>query len=152
MTQRRYALVTEEGEPIGFVETEEEILEGVPGFNGTTYREIDFNKDISKVDCLWWWNGTEWTERSVKPTEFHNWINGEWAADTELMWEYVRAVRSDKLSKCDWTQLSDTNLTEEEKQAWQVYRTELRDLPSTNIGVDNISEIAWPSPPPSTEE
>ena len=44
-------------------------------------------------------------------------------------WAELRAIRDELLLRCDWTQLSDVSLTEEQKTAWSVYRQQLRDLP-----------------------
>jgi len=66
-------------------------------------------------------------------------------------WQELRYIRFFKLTECDWTQLPDNNLTEEQKVIWQGYRQELRDLP------DNITDPKalvldsnhpdWPVPP-----
>jgi hypothetical protein len=45
-------------------------------------------------------------------------------------WEELRFLRNQKLSECDWTQILDVTLTEEQKIAWQTYRQVLRDLPA----------------------
>lgn len=44
-------------------------------------------------------------------------------------WQEFRKIRNYKLSESDWTQLSDAPITEDQKNAWQVYRQALRDLP-----------------------
>lgn len=44
-------------------------------------------------------------------------------------WQEFRKIRNYKLFQSDWSQLSDAPLTEDQKNAWQVYRQELRDLP-----------------------
>jgi len=43
----------------------------------------------------------------------------------------IRATRNNLLSISDWTQMTDTPLTPEQKQAWAVYRQQLRDFPET---------------------
>jgi len=43
-------------------------------------------------------------------------------------WVLVRRMRNDKLTLCDWTQLSDAPLTPEQQAAYAVYRQELRDI------------------------
>lgn len=48
------------------------------------------------------------------------------------------------LAACDWTQLPDVPLTDEQKIAWQAYRQALRDLPQTYSDPD---AVAWPEPP-----
>lgn len=56
----------------------------------------------------------------------------------------VRNERNRRLSNSDWTQFSDSPLTDEKKTEWQTYRQTLRDI--TN-GFDNDTEINWPSEP-----
>lgn len=46
-------------------------------------------------------------------------------------WQEFRKIRNYKLSQSDWTQFPDSPLTEDQKNAWQVYRQELRDLPES---------------------
>lgn len=62
---------------------------------------------------------------------------------TEGMYNALRYERNKLLAACDWTQMPDAPLTAEQKQAWQVYRQELRDLPAT---VD-INNIIYPTKP-----
>lgn len=61
------------------------------------------------------------------------------------MWsDNRRGARNSLLSECDWTQLSDANLTEEEKSAWSDYRTQLRDMPLQ----DGFPwSVTWPAKP-----
>ena len=56
----------------------------------------------------------------------------------------VRMERNSKLSQSDWTQTSDSPLTDEKKAEWAAYRQELRDLPSKH---SKVSEVVWPTPP-----
>jgi hypothetical protein len=44
-------------------------------------------------------------------------------------WSELRSIRDSILSKCDWTQSSDSPLTEEKKEEWRLYRQALRNLP-----------------------
>jgi hypothetical protein len=41
-----------------------------------------------------------------------------------------RGKRFGLLKECDWTQLPDNGLTEEQRQQWAVYRQQLRDISS----------------------
>jgi hypothetical protein len=56
----------------------------------------------------------------------------------------VKADRNRLLVSCDWTQLADVNLSQTAKQAWNVYRQLLRDIP-TQTGFPFT--IEWPQPP-----
>lgn len=78
-----------------------------------------------------------------KPTEFHHldFVSGEWIADVNAAWEFVREKRSSKLQKCDWTQLPDVPIAT--KDAWAVYRQALRDITEQ----PDPFNIVWPTPP-----
>ncbi len=41
----------------------------------------------------------------------------------------IRTERNNLLKECDWTQLPDSPLTTEQKEAWRIYRQQLRDIP-----------------------
>jgi hypothetical protein len=63
--------------------------------------------------------------------------------ETEGMWSAVRDLRNELLLECDWTQLSDSPLTNQKQTEWQLYRQELRDVTNQS---DPFS-INWPTPP-----
>jgi len=64
------------------------------------------------------------------------------AADRDF--SQVRMTRNGALTACDWTQLGDAPLTDEQKAEWVTYRQDLRDLPAT---YSRVSEVVWPTPP-----
>lgn len=43
----------------------------------------------------------------------------------------MRTVRDALLASCDWTQSSDSPLSDTDKTAWATYRQALRDFPAT---------------------
>lgn len=55
----------------------------------------------------------------------------------------VRVQRDFLLAACDHTQLPDSPLSSEIRDAWAVYRQALRDLP----GTASAAEITWPVAP-----
>ena len=64
----------------------------------------------------------------------------------------LRHHRSRLLSACDWTQGSDSPLSDSAKAAWATYRQQLRDLTSTAEPViagpyPIISNVIWPTEP-----
>jgi len=59
-------------------------------------------------------------------------------------WSGVQAQRNTLLSRCDWTQVNDAPLTEQEKTAWVAYRQQLRDITST---FNHPQDVVWPNPP-----
>lgn len=56
-------------------------------------------------------------------------------------WNEIREIRTQMLKECDWTQLSDVNLSEEEKETWREYRQALRDITLQ----DDPFNIIWPT-------
>ncbi len=66
------------------------------------------------------------------------------AAARDLDFSTIRAERNAYLNGCDWTQMTDSPLTDEKKAEWATYRQELRDLPG---GFTKVSEVVWPTPP-----
>lgn len=80
-------------------------------------------------------------------------VSGEWpelslidgsADKSSPKWEALRAARNAKLAACDWTQMSDSPLSQEVKTAWWTYRQSLRDLPQDTTDPDDVT---WPTPP-----
>ena len=64
-----------------------------------------------------------------------------------ITWEGVRNLRNRRLSACDWTQLSDAQLSSEDRIRWAAYRQELRDI---TIAFDSPSDVVWPLSPDQT--
>jgi hypothetical protein len=149
MPQRKFALVDEHGQVQGSIlRSDSENVEGlIDQGTGLVMHEIDFNKNIDRADTLWYWNGTDWAERSVKPDECHEWINGAWVNNEELALQAIRSVRAQKLKASDWTQLPDSPLTPTEVEQWRLYRQELRDVPQNLPPQAKITDAAWPNTP-----
>lgn len=61
----------------------------------------------------------------------------------------VLLQRNAKLAQCDWTQVFDCPLTDEQKGLWQTYRQQLRDLPESIVYGDDFtpSHVPWPDAP-----
>ena len=74
-------------------------------------------------------------------------IGGEAVAQTVSIWPGVRELRDNLLSQSDWTQLSDSPLTDSKKTEWATYRQTLRDIPSSQSSVTDKSNITWPTEP-----
>ncbi len=62
----------------------------------------------------------------------------------DSQWEIVRNRRDYLVSKTDFTQMPDSPLTAEQKQAFADYRQALRDLPQQ---FDNPDDVVWPQKP-----
>lgn len=80
---------------------------------------------------------------TLEPIEHGTWNGSVWEFDVTKALIAIRAKRDAILSATDWTQLSDSPLTEIKKQEWQVYRQALRDFPAT---CDPASPV-WPTEP-----
>ena len=61
--------------------------------------------------------------------------------------DYVNALRhyrNNLLRDSDWTQFTDSPLTNTKKEEWKTYRQNLRDLPATESNPQNPT---WPTKP-----
>jgi len=106
-------------------------------------------KEIADIAVLNKQNGEE-TASSRKA------IDDKFAADIAALkqdesnqWTAVRAVRTKLLTDCDWTQIPDVPLTDEQRKAWQEYRQALRDIPQQLGDQDaiKIDDLYWPECP-----
>lgn len=111
-------------------------------------------KDISFAGNSWsdfsrdhWWDGGEWVNRGPRPTQFHAWSDGEWSFVQGAFESSVRNIRNDMLSQCDWTQIPDSSLSTDMKNAWAGYRQELRDITNNLDGIQKLEDVNWPEPP-----
>ena len=66
------------------------------------------------------------------------------AGNLNVLAAQSRAQRDARLSACDWTQMVDSPLSEEEKAAYQTYRQALRDVPQQEGFPETIN---WPEEP-----
>ena len=72
--------------------------------------------------------------------------NNQDQADADALtrsWAKLRTERNALLVSSDWTQASDSPLTDEVKATWVTYREELRDFPESADPADPT----WPTPP-----
>ena len=54
-----------------------------------------------------------------------------------IYWQEVIDKRNRKLKDSDWTQMSDSSLTDSKKAEWATYRQQLRDIPNNLRNHDN---------------
>lgn len=89
---------------------------------------------------------------SAPPSQGHTWDKdkSEWAFSgftEEWTMMELRMERNRRLSKSDWMANSDVTMS----NAWETYRQELRDLPSTASPTMNeageLTNITWPTEP-----
>ncbi len=64
--------------------------------------------------------------------------------DDQTIWQEYRRVRAMFLEQSDWTQNQDNTLTPEQREAWRVYRQQLRDLPQD---YPDPKTVVWPTKP-----
>lgn len=57
----------------------------------------------------------------------------------------VRNQRNAMLADCDWTQVTDAPLTDQQKLSWKKYRQKLRDITTTITRYDQ--NVIWPTKP-----
>ena len=109
-------------------------------------------KDFHYFMTNYWFNLTDQTfvkVESEQPNEYavYDPLTKTWSWDAALVLVDVRRKRDSLLKTSDWTQLSDTNLTAEQKAEAVDYRRALRDV-TINIGKPvNADAVNWPTPP-----
>ena len=57
----------------------------------------------------------------------------------------LRHLRNVLLRESDWTQFTDSPLTDSKKNEWKTYRQSLRDLPATESDPENATFPTKPS-------
>lgn len=65
------------------------------------------------------------------------------ATAADRKWQEIRAERNQRLTDCDWTQLSDNPLPDAQKADWANYRQALRDITEQT----DPFNITWPVAP-----
>jgi len=74
-------------------------------------------------------------------------IDGKAVEQTIDFWIAVRIERNNLLSESDWTQMSDSPLSDSKKTEWATYRQSLRDLPTSNSSASSYDDVTFPSEP-----
>jgi len=69
------------------------------------------------------------------------------AVEFDMAMEDLRAKRNKDLQDSDWTQLPDNTLTSEQKNAWMLFRTELRNITDGLTTVEQVNNIDYPDKP-----
>jgi hypothetical protein len=67
------------------------------------------------------------------------------AAKPARAMSHLRTERDSLLASSDWTQYTDSPLTDEVKTSWATYRQRLRDLPETYTA--DPDAVVWPEAP-----
>ena len=123
-----------------------EILGIDPNTNPTAQELADLNcytfvdSEIPAYDYMLYYPSEIWTIQGTKCIRSWTFID----QDQESSWEYLKRIRNDKIAACDWTQLSDSPLSIQQKLDWASYRQQLRDIPQT---YEKAQDVVWPHPP-----
>ena len=62
------------------------------------------------------------------------------------LWAEIREKRNNRLTSCDWTQMSDSPLSDTKKTEWATYRQSLRNLIQTIKSHSNYTNEANTNP------
>jgi hypothetical protein len=101
-------------------------------------------------DALWGLTNNDlrtltWDESNADAKPTKKALDSAWPAVRDARaWAAVRTERDRLLVESDWTQMPDSPLNGEQKNAWADYRQTLRDIPQTQ---DDPDSIVWPETP-----
>jgi hypothetical protein len=98
----------------------------------------DINLDTHKVQTTFDEENNLITIKSIEKSE---------AELIEVSLFKLRNIRNNRLASSDWTQVSDSPLSDAKKQEWATYRQSLRDLPSQHQATNNIDDVIFPTYP-----
>ena len=109
-------------------------VENMPSINDRTQKQ-EQQSIPSLVDGVWTvgWSVSDKTSDEIS----------EYDASVALL---NRQKRNGLLAQSDWTQMNDSPLSNEDKTAWAVYRSELRNL-TDDAAWPNLSDSDWPVAP-----
>lgn len=124
---------------------------------GSSYGELEVHWEESGLldsygtaaSSFFYWDENGFQEKPERPSSYYvfNWETKDWDFESEGFNKDVRAHRDAKLGMCDWTQMSDSTLSDDMKNAWRGYRQELRDITDNMSGKDDLTQLDWPEPP-----
>ena len=89
---------------------------------------------------------TEKLDYSLQIQQNESWIVASSKKET-FKTDYVgalRQLRNTLLRESDWTQFTDSPLTDSKKTEWKTYRQQLRDLPANT---SDFANPTWPTKP-----
>lgn len=146
--KQQIALINSEGEIEQYFSpaTTEPYVDGGVQPNGLTMKFMDGSIDLGQFLKTNVFVNGEWVTRLPKPDLYHDWRSGVWVFDSDRFTSDLRRERDMRLLACDWTQVSDSPLSDAKKAEWAAYRQELRDFPSINESTV-WSELEWPIMP-----
>ena len=87
-----------------------------------------------------WLNGTTPISKADIQAQFT-------AVEFDMAMEDLRAKRNKDLQDSDWTQLPDNTLTSAQRNAWMLFRTELRNITDGLTTVEQVNNVDYPDQP-----
>jgi len=100
----------------------------------------EFSVNADDINQITWQNGT--TPIPVADIQAQLPI-----VEFDMAMEDLRAKRNKDLQDSDWTQLPDNTLTSEQRNAWMLFRTELRNITNGLTTVEQVNNIDYPDKP-----
>jgi hypothetical protein len=100
-----------------------------------------------------WFNDSEYyvedgqaVQMPPKPDQYSvfNYTTKQWVENERMAIINVSDKRQKLLYSTDWTQIPNGPLTQQQQEAWAVYRQQLRDIPEQSGYPFNV---VWPTPP-----
>jgi hypothetical protein len=100
-----------------------------------------------------WFNDSEYyikdnqaIQMPPKPDQYSvfNYATKQWVENERMAIVNVSDKRQKLLYSTDWTQIPNGPLTQQQQEAWAVYRQQLRDIPEQSGYPFNV---VWPTPP-----
>ena len=107
--------------------------------NARVYALSEIN-GVADLDNIVWDQGTTPISKADIQAQFT-------AVEFDMAMEDLRAKRNKDLQDSDWTQLSDNTLTNDQRQAYMRYRTELRNITDGLTTVEQVNNIDYPDKP-----
>lgn len=110
-------------------------------FGWYPYRFVPADLDVDKIV-----DGSYTVIEQTEVVEYQtarNKTQDEIDSEIENLWSNIRSQRNIFLNESDWTQISDSPLSEEKKDEWKIYRQQLRDITNQN----DPHNIVWPIKP-----
>ena len=74
-------------------------------------------------------------------------IEAQMPTEFDTAMEDLRTKRNKDLQDSDWTQLPDNTLTSEQRNAWMLFRTELRNITNGLTTVEQVKNVDYPDKP-----
>ena len=94
----------------------------------------------NNIDTIEWHNGTTPIPKADIEAQFP-------IVEFDMAMEDLRAKRNKDLQDSDWTQLPDNTLTSEQRNAWMLFRTELRNITDGLTTVEQVKNVDYPDKP-----